>query len=85
MKKKKDIKNVKAAAKPVRPRRKIEEHGDFLTAPSRAAAPRAVKEEKGGSLGERIKKARESRGLTLKDISSRTGIMCECIETGGIK
>ncbi len=80
MEKKKDIKSIKVTAKSVQQRRKIEEHGDFLTAPSGAAAPRALKEETGGSLGERIKKARESRGLTLKDIRSRTGISANVLK-----
>jgi len=48
-------------------------HEDFLTDLSPVGSPKARDKER-GSLGDRIRKAREERGLTLKDISSRTGI-----------
>ena len=47
----------------------MKKHEDFLTDASRLA-PAGGKE----ALGERIRSAREMRGLTLEDISSRTGI-----------
>ena len=54
-------------------KRKPAGHEDFLTDVSRLApAEPAVKEKE--SLGERIRAAREMRGLTIEDISSRTGI-----------
>jgi len=51
----------------------MKKHEDFLTDASRLAPAGAKKNEK-ESLGERIRTAREMRGLTLEDISSRTGI-----------
>lgn len=42
--------------------------------PGKALEPSASLPPKRESLGERIRKARELRGLTLKDLSSRTGI-----------
>ena len=47
----------------------MKKHEDFLTDASHLA-PAGGKE----ALGERIRSAREMRGLTLEDISSRTGI-----------
>ncbi|MBN2463489.1 MAG: helix-turn-helix transcriptional regulator [Dehalococcoidia bacterium] len=49
----------------------MKKHEDFLTDVSRLA-PAKTKEKE--ALGERIRAAREMRGLTLEDISSRTGI-----------
>jgi len=63
-------------------RRGSEEGYDFLTDSSRgqhaaaAGGPAPQKE----SLGDRIRRARETRGLTLKDLSSRTGIRLEALE-----
>jgi len=51
----------------------MKKHEDFLTDASRLA-PAGVKEKEKEALGERIRAAREMRGLTLEDISSRTGI-----------
>ena len=51
----------------------MKKHEDFLTDASRLAPARAIEKEK-EALGERICAAREMRGLTLEDISSRTGI-----------
>jgi transcriptional regulator with XRE-family HTH domain len=48
-------------------------HEDFITDASRIAPAKALKKEK-EALGERIRTAREIRGLSLDDISSRTGI-----------
>jgi quercetin dioxygenase-like cupin family protein/DNA-binding XRE family transcriptional regulator len=46
-------------------------HQDFITDASRVATTKALGKE---TLGERIRTAREMRGLGLDDISSRTGI-----------
>ena len=54
-------------------KRKPAGHEDFLTDVSPAAPARAAVKEK-ESLGARIHTTREMRGLTLEDISSRTGI-----------
>jgi transcriptional regulator with XRE-family HTH domain len=70
---KKEVKQIRATIKSSSAKRKQAEHEDFLTAPTHLRRPQAKKMEK-GSLGERIRKVRESHGLTLKDISSRTGI-----------
>jgi len=51
----------------------MKKHEDFLTDASRLA-PAGMKEKEKKALGERIRAAREMRGLTLEDISSRTGI-----------
>jgi transcriptional regulator with XRE-family HTH domain len=51
----------------------MKKHEDFLTDASRLA-PAGAKEKAKEALGERIRAAREMRGLTLEDISSRTGI-----------
>jgi transcriptional regulator with XRE-family HTH domain len=51
----------------------MKKHEDFLTDASRLA-PATAKEKEKETLGERIRAAREMRNLTLKDISSRTGI-----------
>jgi transcriptional regulator with XRE-family HTH domain len=52
---------------------KAAKHDDFLTD---LASPARMEEMAGGkeSLGERIRRVREMRGLTIKDLSSRTGI-----------
>jgi len=55
------------------------EAGDLLTDPSHLkghASPKASSRE---SLGSRIRQARETRGLTLQDLSSRTGIPLETL------
>ncbi len=68
-----------------RMKRHPEETYDLLTDPSHfrqvepselAAGTQAKKKE---NLGDRIRKARELRGLTLKDLSSRTGIDVEAL------
>ena len=48
-------------------------HDDLLTDAADVARTEAVKEGK-ESLGDRIRRVREVRGLTIKDLSSRTGI-----------
>ncbi len=80
MKKLKRKKLFREATPKKKMKRHPEEAYDLLTDPSHfrqdetsalAAEPRARKKE---NLGDRIRKARELRGLTLKDLSSRTGI-----------
>jgi quercetin dioxygenase-like cupin family protein/DNA-binding transcriptional regulator YiaG len=70
---KKEEKRVKTAGKASSAKRKPARHEDFLTDTSRLAPAEAAEKEK-GALGERIRTARETHGLTLEDISSRTGI-----------
>jgi transcriptional regulator with XRE-family HTH domain len=48
-------------------------HDDLLTDVANLARTEAVEEGK-ESLGDRIRRVREMRGLTVKDLSSRTGI-----------
>ncbi|HSR13834.1 MAG TPA: XRE family transcriptional regulator [Thermodesulfobacteriota bacterium] len=59
----------------------LHDHGDFLTHPSHFKArenpaPPAEKE----TLGGRIRRAREMRGLALQDLMSRTGIALDTLE-----
>jgi quercetin dioxygenase-like cupin family protein/ribosome-binding protein aMBF1 (putative translation factor) len=65
------------------PRLQRLEHEDFLTgsigAPGLGAEPGRVTVEK-QNLGERIHEAREMRGLTLEDLSSRTGMSVDRLE-----
>ena len=48
-------------------------HDDFITTDSPVSTEKTLQREREG-LGERIRTAREMRGLSLSDISSRTGI-----------
>ena len=57
----------------VSPARKKPSHEDFITDASRISPAQALEKDK-ETLGERIRTAREMRGLSLDDISSRTGI-----------
>jgi transcriptional regulator with XRE-family HTH domain len=66
-----------------KPGTRREETADFITdsldtAPPGAARGRATAKKR--SLGERIRKARELRELTLEDLSSRTGISTDTLE-----
>jgi transcriptional regulator with XRE-family HTH domain len=70
---KKEERRVKPAGKSISGKQKLTRHEDFLTDASRLEPVEVVGKEK-GALGERIRKAREMRDLTLEDISSRTGI-----------
>jgi len=83
MKKGKEKKKVSSRVKSKEPVRRPEETHDLLTDPSHfqrlAAAPGVAAREK-ENLGDRIRKAREMRGLTLGDLSSRTGISMEVLE-----
>lgn len=62
-KRKKGKRVAKASAEP----------GDFLTDASRVRHPEAGPKER-EYLGDRVRNARTMRGLTLRDLSSRTGI-----------
>jgi transcriptional regulator with XRE-family HTH domain len=79
MKKAKEGKSLRPAAKEKELRRRHEETDDLLTDSShlgRMGVPAREKE----NLGDRIRKAREMRGLTLHDLSSRTGIRVDTLE-----
>jgi quercetin dioxygenase-like cupin family protein/DNA-binding transcriptional regulator YiaG len=54
-------------------RGKVTKHDDFVTELADLARKEGVEREK-ESLGDRIKRVREMRGLTARDLSSRTGI-----------
>lgn len=69
----KEVKRIRTPTKPKSGKGRPAGHEDLLTDLSRVGHPEAMDKER-GSLGGRIRKARETRGLTLKDISSRTGI-----------
>lgn len=59
------------------------EHEDFITESIDAACPGAVAGKPAAakqSLGERIREVRRMRGLTLEDLSSRTGISVDGLE-----
>ena len=73
MRSKKEAKPIRARGKSSSVERKPIGHEDFLTDLPHLLHPKAMGKE-GGYLGDRIRKAREMRELTLKDISSRTGI-----------
>jgi len=73
MKKGKEAERAGTTGRSRSARRRRAGHEDLLTDVSRVRPLEAIDRER-GSLGERIRKAREMRGLTLEDISSRTGI-----------
>ena len=79
MKKVKERKSPRPALKEKELRRRHEETDDLLTDSSHL---RHLGVPPGGkdNLGERIRKAREMRGLTLQDLSSRTGIRVDTLE-----
>ena len=79
MKKVKEKKSPRAEAKEKELRRRHEETDDLLTDSShlgRLGVPPGGKD----NLGDRIRKAREISGLTLHDLSSRTGIGVDTLE-----
>jgi quercetin dioxygenase-like cupin family protein len=79
MKKVKEKKSPRAEAKEKEIRARHEETDDLLTDSShlgRLGVPPGGKD----NLGDRIRKAREMRGLTLNDLSSRTGIRVDILE-----
>jgi len=71
---KKEVKTAKSTDK-----KKHAAHEDLLTDVSHVEPPASLEKAK-GQLGDRMKAARELRGLTLSDISSRTGIDTETLE-----
>jgi transcriptional regulator with XRE-family HTH domain len=81
MKKEKAKRKTSARLSPAKG--KAARHDDFLTDLANLAHLEAVDEGK-ESLGDRIRRVREMRGLTIRDLSSRTGIdiaTLECIES----
>jgi quercetin dioxygenase-like cupin family protein/DNA-binding XRE family transcriptional regulator len=83
MKQRKQKKPVSSRSKSKEPVRRFEETHDLLTDPSHFQRFEAETGPAGGkkeNLGERIRRAREMRGLTLGDLSSRTGIRVETLE-----
>jgi len=58
---------------------KAAKHDDFLTDLANLAHLKGMAEEK-ESVGDRIRRVREMRGLTIKDLSSRTGIEINTLE-----
>ena len=83
MRQKKQKKPVSSRSKSQEPVRGSEETHDLLTDPSHFQRLQAATGAAGGkkeNLGERIRRAREMRGLTLGDLSSRTGIRVETLE-----
>lgn len=79
MKKAKEGKSLRPAAKEKELRRRQEETDDLLTDSSHLGRLGVAPGEK-DNLGDRIRKAREMRGLTLNDLSSRTGIRVDTLE-----
>ena len=81
MKKTKEGKAIKSKKIGKDLQRRHDDHGDLLTDPSHHRIPGPP--PKGPSkqtLGSRIHEARYLRGLTLQDLSSRTGISLETLE-----
>ncbi|MDI6753863.1 MAG: XRE family transcriptional regulator [Thermodesulfobacteriota bacterium] len=76
MKKTRERKPAKASPRVKETRKRHEETYDLLTdsAHLKMGVPAGVSPKEKEYLGDRIRKAREMRGLTLKDLSSRTGI-----------
>lgn len=70
---KKERANRKASARSDPSKGRAAKHGDFLT--DLASLPRIEQvDEAKESPGDRIRRIREERGLSIKDLSSRTGI-----------
>ncbi len=63
----------RTSARPSPPKSGVARHDDLLTDQANVARMEAGEEEK-ESLGDRIRRVREMRGLTVRDLSSRTGI-----------
>lgn len=70
---KKKIKQIRALGKSRSSQKGSTGHEDFLTDSFPLEKPAARSEER-EFLGDRVRNAREMRGLTLRDLSSRTGI-----------
>lgn len=83
MKKTRQAKTPRQVVRKKKPQVRARGHEDFLTASidtaSAGAAPRVAPVEK-RRLGERIREAREMRGLTLEDLSSRSGVSVDGLE-----
>ena len=77
MKKEKAKRKTSARLSPAK--RKVAKHGDFLTDLANLAHKKEKDSEK-ESLGDRIRRVREIKGLTIKDLSSRTGIDIDTLE-----
>jgi len=77
MKKEKAKRRTSARLSPAKG--KAAKHGDFLTDLTNLAHLKEIDREK-ESLGDRIRRVREMRGLTIKDLSSRTGIDIDILE-----
>jgi len=77
--KEKEGKSTKKPGKGKELKRGHEEIHDFLTDSAHLERPSAPLGEK-DNLGDRIRRARQMRGLTLQDLSSRTGISVETLE-----
>jgi len=81
MKKVKERKTAKSEKIEEDLHRRHDDHGDLLTDPSHHRIPvPPAKVPSRHTLGSRIHEARELRGLTLQDLSSRTGISLETLE-----
>ena len=77
MKKEKAKRRTSARLSPAKG--KAAKHGDFLTDLANLAHLKEIDREK-ESLGDRIRRVREMKGLTIKDLSSRTGIDIDILE-----
>jgi quercetin dioxygenase-like cupin family protein/DNA-binding XRE family transcriptional regulator len=77
MKKEKANRRTSARLSPAKG--KAAKHDDFLTDQANLAHVEEMDEGK-ESLGDRIRRVREMRGLTIKDLSSRTGIDIDTLE-----
>ncbi len=83
MKKAKQGKSLKEKAKIKGPQRRPEEPDDLLTDTVHLrdlGISSGIPAEEKENLGDRIRRAREMRGLALQDLSSRTGISVETLE-----
>jgi transcriptional regulator with XRE-family HTH domain len=77
MKKEKAKRKTSASLSPAKS--KAARHDDFLTDSANIARVEKV-EGKKESLSDRIRRVREMRGLTIRDLSSRTGIDIDALE-----
>jgi transcriptional regulator with XRE-family HTH domain len=77
MKKEKGKRNTSARLSPARG--KVTKHDDFVTDLANLTGREEVDREK-ESVGDRIRRVREMRGLTARDLSSRTGVDIDTLE-----
>jgi len=81
MKISKKEKPPKARKNDEKPQPRHEEHGDLLTDPSHHRVPdHPARGPARQTLGSRVHEARQMGGLSLQDVSSRTGISLETLE-----